>query len=169
MESALLGPARSGMPTPGVAGEVLGHRLVGVRADLTQAKAVGVIFSQAGQSGADPAVRGGRQDSHVVRQQVARPGDKDGEASDPAVLTGGPRLPAADRFGVVGGHRSRVAAHTLDVLPVRRDRDRPERIRIAKASEAEAGAPSGPGLRSLNRSGLQWVISSPVPTRGESR
>ena len=67
----------------------------------------------------------------------SRAGDKDGEASDPAVLNGGPRLSAADRLGVVGGHWSRGAAHTRDVLPVCRDRDRPERIHIAKASEAD--------------------------------
>ena len=69
-----------------------------------------------------------------MQQQVARHGDKDGEASVPAVLNGGPRLSAADRLGVVGGHWSRGAAHTQDVLPVRRDRDRPERIHI-EASE----------------------------------
>ena len=57
-----------------------------------------MVFGQGKQPRADPAALGGGQDGHVVRQQIARPGDEDGEAGDLAVLNGSPCLPVAYRL-----------------------------------------------------------------------
>ncbi len=57
-----------------------------------------MVFGQGKQPRADPAALGGGQDGHVVQQQIARPGDEDGEAGDLAVLNGSPCLPVAYRL-----------------------------------------------------------------------
>jgi hypothetical protein len=132
----LLGLVGLGIPVPGVAGEVL------VVASLVQSRIslrprLRAWSSAMASNRADPVALGGGQDGYVVRQQIARPGDEDGEAGDLAVLNGSPCLPVAYRLRVAGGYRGRVPAGSRDVLLVSGGRDRAQRIDVAGVGTAD--------------------------------
>ena len=43
-KAVVLGPVGLGVSMPGVVGEILGHRLIGVEPDLAEAQLAGAIF-----------------------------------------------------------------------------------------------------------------------------
>ena len=126
-----LGPVGLDVPMPGVVTEVLGHGCVGVEPDFAEMEAAGVILGQVEQTRADPAALHIGPDRDVVQQQVAGLCDQDGKPDDLATFNGNPRLPAADRLRIVGGHRGRRLADPGDIVLVSRGRDAAERIHVA--------------------------------------
>src|ERR1700722_5556493 len=137
VEAVLVGPVRLDVSAPRVVGEVLGHRRVGVEADLAQAQATGVLLGPRQQAAADPAALGRGPDGQVLYQQVAGLGDQDHEAADLAVLHGDPGLSAADRLGVVGAHRSRRLADPGHIGLVSLGRDAAQYVDVTLVSQPD--------------------------------
>jgi hypothetical protein len=100
-------------------------------------KAARLVFSQAQQTVPDATALSRRQDSYILQQQVARPGDEDGEADDLATIRRHPGLAAADSARVVSGYRRRIPADPGRVVSVRGCRDPAERVYVGVAGRPD--------------------------------
>ncbi len=85
-EAVVLGSVGLHVAVARVVSEVLGHGFVGVEPDLAEMQAACLVFRQAQQTAPDAASLSGWQDSHILQQQMAGPGDEDGEADSPAAV-----------------------------------------------------------------------------------
>src|SRR5579875_1872826 len=89
-EAMLPAAAGLGVPVPGVVGNVLGHRLVGVEPDLAEAGRGSPLFRMPEQPGPDPAALRSGQHRNVLQQQVIAVRAEDEQADDGALPAGDP-------------------------------------------------------------------------------
>jgi hypothetical protein len=101
-------------------------------------KAACLVLRQGQQTAPDAASLSGWQDSHILQQQVAGPGDEDGEADNLATVHRHPSLATADSLCVVSSHRGRVPANPGHVMSVRRRGDPAERVYVGIAGRADS-------------------------------